>query len=126
MKIASHQTEEREKCILLVEDHLESLQALETFLRLKGHSVHTARNGEDGLQLFKGGDYAAVVSDLYMPIMSGEEMTLEIRRLQSDVPVVLMTTTPEGVHEPKMFSAVFRKPFDFPELERLLAKLTRT
>lgn len=109
--------------LLIVEDHKDTLYALETFLRRLGYSIETAATGEEGLARFRTGTYAATVSDLIMPVKSGEEMAADIRRLGSDIPISLMTSTPEAVRDASLFTEIFRKPFELQDFGRRLTEI---
>lgn len=77
--------------ILLVDDE-ETIRALgEEMLTMLGFSVLTADNGRRALQVFseRQNDISAVLLDLTMPHMDGEETFRELRRLKPDVRVVI-------------------------------------
>lgn len=56
-----------------------------------GYLVLTAENGQRGVDLFEqyASDIVAVVLDLTMPVVSGEEALRRLRSIQSDIPVIL-------------------------------------
>jgi len=62
-------------------------QSIERF----GFQVITAVDGQEGLDFFKNrkNDISAVVLDMTMPRMSGEETYLQLRAIQRDVRVLL-------------------------------------
>jgi two-component system sensor histidine kinase and response regulator WspE len=59
-----------------------------------GYEVVTAHNGHDGLQLFKDGRFALVISDWELPIKNGYEMCRQIRRQEGpfSVPLIILST----------------------------------
>src|SRR5690606_31567651 len=57
-----------------------------------GYTVTTARDGDEGLEIFKaGGRFDLVVTDVVMPSMDGPTMAKEIRKLAPDLPVLFMS-----------------------------------
>jgi len=65
-----------------------------------GYSVLTAINGEEALEVFRLNAVDAVVLDYLMPGIDGEETARRIRKLNSDIPIVLSSgclTLPERV-----------------------------
>ena len=67
-----------------------------------GYSVLTTISGEDALEAFGLHQVDAVVLDYLMPGMDGEETARRIRKLRSDIPIILSSgclTVPERVLE---------------------------
>jgi len=65
-----------------------------------GYSVLTAISGEEALEIFRLNAVDAVVLDYLMPGMDGEETARCIRKLRSNVPIILSSgclTVPERV-----------------------------
>jgi CheY-like chemotaxis protein len=84
--------------ILIVEDEADSREALEIFLRRKGHRVESASNGTEAIAALVGRAPDAIVLDMSMPEVDGTSVLRAARsylRLQS-LPVVVMTAFPEG------------------------------
>ena len=56
-----------------------------------GYKVVLAANGKEGVDLFQElvGQIDAVLLDMTMPVMSGEEALAGLKNIRSDVPVVL-------------------------------------
>nr|WP_319489019.1 Na-translocating system protein MpsC family protein [uncultured Caproiciproducens sp.] len=77
--------------IILVEDDVETLRQLEIFLHKKAGKIFTATNGVLGLNLFHSVNPDIVITDLKMPLMSGVAMSREIRKTNSDVPIIITT-----------------------------------
>lgn len=65
--------------VLLVDDEAAIIDGLAPFLRRCGFTVHTARDGEEGLAAHGRLEPDIVVSDIMMPHMDGREM---VRRIQ--------------------------------------------
>jgi DNA-binding response OmpR family regulator len=82
--------------ILLVDDDAALSSVLVSALTEEGYQVATARNGLEGLQLFKANAPDLVVLDILMPEMDGLELCRRIRG-QSRVPIILLTSRGEEV-----------------------------
>ena len=78
--------------ILLVDDHLDTLQFLESCLSLAGFAVTLAGHAAQALALAPAG-FDAVVTDLAMPGMDGRELIRRLRALhgQQAVPIVIVS-----------------------------------
>ena len=82
--------------ILLVDDHPTNRVVIQRQLALAGFQCETAEDGQQGLQRWRSGRYALVLSDLHMPKMDGYEMIAAIRAEERErglqrTPVVALT-----------------------------------
>lgn len=81
--------------ILLVDDDLDVLKVYAKFLRGLGCVVETAVDGSDAIEILRGASFDLVVSDISMPRLKGTEFLRAIRERDLDVPVILMTGSPD-------------------------------
>jgi CheY-like chemotaxis protein len=65
--------------VLVVEDHPETAQATATLLRLSGHEVEVAPDGETGVAMARDHPPDVVLLDLGLPGMNGWEVAREVR-----------------------------------------------
>jgi two-component sensor histidine kinase len=79
--------------ILLVDDRLENLLALESVLNALGQNIYTARSGREALRLVLEHDFACILLDVQMPEMNGfETATLVRARPKSQrTPILFLT-----------------------------------
>ena len=114
--------------ILYVEDEIDILEEIESFLSLRCAQVYTAENGVEGLKVFKDKQPDLVLTDVTMPEMDGIYMATEIRKLNDEVPIVLMTAlsdTQTFVRAIKIgIDGYIGKPVDLDLLEKELIKLS--
>jgi two-component system, OmpR family, response regulator RegX3 len=82
--------------ILLVEDEESFIDALTVGLEREGFAVTTATDGQQGLALFKEGDFDVVLLDLMLPKKSGLDVCRDIR-LTSNVPIIIVSAKSEEV-----------------------------
>ncbi len=79
--------------LLLVEDNIDSQQAVKELLEAEGAVVFTANNGQEALDKLKSYAVDAVLMDCRMPVMDGFSATTEIRRQPkyAAMPIIAMT-----------------------------------
>lgn len=102
--------------ILLVDDSLLSRRILEKVLKNQGHETIEAIDGKDGLEVYHRERPDCVITDLLMPVMSGQQFIQELRAGGSNVPVVVVSadiqTTCRKECEQFGISAFLNKPFE--------------
>jgi DNA-binding NtrC family response regulator len=77
--------------ILVIDDEPGIRSLLDTLLSRKGFGVVLADGGQKGLALFRRERPDVVVLDLKMPEMDGVTVLQQIRRLNPDQPVIILT-----------------------------------
>jgi len=77
--------------ILVVEDEKKAAAYLRKGLAESGFVVDLAAEGEDGLQLARGGGYDLVVLDVMLPGRDGWSVLAELRRAGVQTPVLFLT-----------------------------------
>ncbi len=107
--------------LLVVDDDQSMRAALYESLSSCGYEVETAENGSDALTKFKEGQFAVVVTDMRMPMMSGMDVLRGIKKVSPQTPVILITaygTVNTAVEAMKEGAAEFiMKPFSLDDLE---------
>jgi len=112
--------------ILIVDDDCIVRDALKVFLLRNGHQVETAADYSSGLQAFRAGTPDLVPVAQQDPLVSGSKIFKEIKRLSSDVPVMILTgpDLPEGRKRPvSETTAVFLRRSE--GLARVLSEIDR-
>ena len=77
--------------LLVVEDDEEMRLFLQEELRERGYTVIGAARGPEALERLGGGSVDAVITDLKMPEMQGDELLAQLRARDRDLPVVMIT-----------------------------------
>lgn len=85
--------------ILLVEDEAQTRSVVEAYLERDGYWVTAVGDGRAALEAFGAHGYDAVVLDLNLPVLSGEEVCRRIRDV-SDVPIIMLTA--KGAEEERI------------------------
>jgi len=105
--------------ILVIDDEIGPRMSLRMLLKNE-FEVHCAESVAEGLERFRAARPDAVILDIRMPVVSGIEGLREIRRLDPDVAVIMLTgfATVETAQEALRLGATdyLRKPFDAEEL----------
>ncbi|MET9500130.1 response regulator [Streptomyces sp. NPDC006622] len=79
--------------ILIVDDHQDTLYALENALAPLGHRIARATDGDEALKQVLRGRVGLLVLDVRMPGVSGLDVVRYLRRLEQTqhIPVILLT-----------------------------------
>lgn len=77
--------------ILIVDDEQVIRSGLKALLNSEGYEAEVAKDGLEGLELFKENQYTLVLSDINMPNMTGLELTKQVKLINPDTSVVLFT-----------------------------------
>lgn len=82
-----------QETILLVDDEPLVLDSVASLLEVNGHTVITASNGNEGLELYRqhSEKIDVVISDFVMPKMNGAAMIEAIRKLNFDAKAILLS-----------------------------------
>jgi DNA-binding NtrC family response regulator len=116
--------------LLVVDDDIQMLAALEAALRRKGHLVETASNGIEAASKLDNITVQAVLTDLKMPGMDGLELLQHIRSTNPALPVVVLSafgTVPMAVEAIKAGANDFLvKPFSQDSLDEMLERLAQS
>ncbi|MEQ8188538.1 MAG: PAS domain-containing protein [Candidatus Eremiobacterota bacterium] len=118
--------------ILVVDDEKTVRTVAKAMLTKLGFTVLAADDGITGLEAFKNNinDIGAVLLDMTMPRMNGEETFHELRRLRQDVQVILSS----GYNEQEAISrfpgqglaGFIQKPYRVDELVKVLRKVFKS
>jgi DNA-binding response OmpR family regulator len=124
-------TKEFKPRVLLVEDDPNLGNLLLEYLQAKDYDTTLATNGKEGLTQFKNNVFDVCIFDVMMPIMDGFTLAREVRKLDTETPIVFLTAKSMKEDTIEGFNAggddYLTKPFSMEELLlRLKAILRRT
>ncbi len=77
--------------IFVVDDHKDIADGLADVLRMKGHEVEVAYNGQQAIRIFREREFDISFMDVMMPGMNGVESFMEIRKIRPAAKVIMMT-----------------------------------
>lgn len=111
--------------VLIIDDEAINLKLLSKFLQLNGFTIQTAKDGKEGLALFRADKFDLVITDRSMPYMSGDEVAAQIRVINPKVPIIMLTGYAEIMEAsndtPSGISLVLRKPITKESLNLAIA-----
>ena len=108
----------RQARILLVDDRVENLIALEAILSSLNQILVPVRSGEQALRALAGQEFAVVLLDVMMPGMDGFETAARIKQdaRTRDVPIIFLTAAAQPGQAFRGYAAgaadYLAKPFD--------------
>jgi two-component system, OmpR family, response regulator len=115
--------------ILIVDDDREICEYMETFLARDGFLVKTLNTPQDAVEEVRSGKYHIVVLDLMMPKLDGIELLRQIRKVDSDIAVVIFTGYPslESAVASMKLDAVdyIKKPFNPDEFREVIERVMK-
>lgn len=106
--------------ILVVEDEEAIARGLELNLKLKGHDVEIAENGERALELARGDGFDLILLDVRLPGIDGFQVCQTLRTENVFTPILMLTA--RGQPDDVIFGLKLGaddyvvKPFDLAEL----------
>jgi len=118
--------------VLLIDDDLVVLTALQAILEGLGHVVVAAEGGQQGIEAFReaeanGRPFAVVITDLGMPHCDGRKVAAAIKAARPGIPVVLLTGWGQRMQaegeKPEHIDLILSKPPKASELQAALAEL---
>jgi len=100
------------KKILVVEDEVSLLQALNLKLEKAGFEVLSAKNGQEGLTTALKEQPDLILLDIVMPVMDGMTMLKKLREdpQAGDVPIIILTNLTDSE---KVSEALANQSFDY-------------
>jgi len=115
--------------ILIVDDSFTMRESLTLVLENAGHFVWAAINGVDGLDMYNKntGKYDLIITDINMPEMNGLDFIINLRRINTTIPIVVLTTETEKdkieIAKNNKASAWMVKPFKPDDLISVVSKI---
>ncbi|MGG4038197.1 response regulator [Heyndrickxia ginsengihumi] len=108
--------------ILIVDDQFGIRILLTEVLQKEGYETFQAANGVQALELVKKYTFDLVLLDMKIPGMDGIEILKRIKKIHSDIRVIIMTAYGEldMIEETKKLGALthFAKPFDIDDIRK--------
>ncbi|MDB2562410.1 response regulator transcription factor [Sulfurimonas sp.] len=115
------------RSVLIVEDEQDILEAFkQTFESFFG-TVYTAKDGVDALDIFEKNSIDAIFSDYSMPNMDGYELAKQIRQIDQNIPITIISNFKDSDKLqkciPLKLSGYLFKPLTYSELHAYLVEL---
>jgi DNA-binding response OmpR family regulator len=117
---------DRPKKIVIVDDDIDILEALQAMLEDEGYDVVTTDRGEEVGELSEHERPDLIVLDMLLSGNDGREIAQQLRRQEStrNIPILMLSAHPSAEKEAQAFevNGFLAKPF---EMEELLAKVAQ-
>lgn len=115
--------------VLYVEDDKNIQTTMSKYLEKFFHTVFSASDGAEGLELFKNNAINIVITDLSMPVMNGIDMIEKIKEIDANQAILITTAHSEPTY---LLAAIeshvdgyVMKPFEFDALNFELFKISQ-
>lgn len=114
--------QQRKGCVLIVDDEESIRTMIAQMVQKLGFDLEMAPDGREAVEMFRKdpNKYSLVLMDLTMPHMNGELAFAKMRKLNPDIPIVLMSGFNEeqasSRFKGKGLSGFMEKPFNFAKL----------
>lgn len=106
--------------LLLVEDEITLAQIIKESLETRDFVVLHSRNGEEAYQMYQDNSPDILVVDIMMPVKDGLTLTKEIRRIDTQTPIIFLTAKSQPQDVVAGFDTggndYLKKPFSIEEL----------
>ncbi len=114
--------------ILVAEDNKLILDTVVFKIKKDGYEVETANNGRECLEMLQRSQYDLLITDLFMPFISGLEVIASVRNeMKSDLPILVLSAAGAEETVLKAFEMgaddYMIKPFSLSELSIRVKKL---
>lgn len=119
--------QEEKVSILVIDDEQGVCSLLKKTLQKAGYQVKIALSGEEGITSFREEKFDVVLTDLSMPGMTGWEVAQEIKKVNPNVPIALVTgwalKVEEGRMKEKGIDMVINKPFTICKILKVIPEV---
>ena len=115
--------------ILLVDDELPIVESLHKMLEFHGYHVIAKTSSVEALEAFRlvPDSFDLVITDQTMPYMTGDQLVLEMKKMRSDIPIILCTGFSAMIDDTKAralgIDAFLMKPVLRKELSETIRKV---
>lgn len=114
--------------ILVIEDDRDIEELLQFFLEDNGYQVAIARDGLEGITMFREGGFSLILLDIMLPKIDGYAVC-ELARKESDIPIIMVTALSDEEDQMKGLDLLaddyITKPFSMPVLLRKIGAVLR-
>jgi CheY-like chemotaxis protein len=117
--------------IIVVDDSVDTADALAFYYQMSGHTVRTAYRTHDAIEMVKERALGILLSDIGLPEIDGYALVRKLRALPSGSDICVIAVTGYGSTRDKQaavaarFDAHFSKPVDLAQLDIVVDEVSR-
>jgi YesN/AraC family two-component response regulator len=116
-----------ELTLLYIEDDVEILDNVSFLLERYVKKVYTAKDGQEGLDLYKKYKQDIIVTDISVPKIDGLSVAEQIRNIDKNTPIIIISAYDEDHQVQKAnelkVSTYLKKPFTLQQLKDAMTKV---
>ncbi len=115
--------------VIFVDDEASLVGLAKQMLQNFGYDVVGCTSGVEALAAFKArpDQFDLLITDNTMPNMTGIELTIKIKQIRSDLPIILCTGFIEGIAEEKIkalgIASILMKPFIWEDIAQVIRQV---
>ncbi|MGM0598121.1 MAG: response regulator [Myxococcota bacterium] len=115
------------RTILIAEDDITNFFLIEEYLNETKVHIEHAENGSQAIELFQTGKFDLILMDIKMPVLDGIEAFKEIKKINSNIPIIALTAYAYENDKKRLlekgFDGYLSKPVDQQELIQLVEEV---
>jgi DNA-binding NtrC family response regulator len=115
--------------VLVIDDDKDVCQYLEDFLTADGYHVQSIYDPTSAVETLRAGEFHVCILDLMLPKLSGIDLLGQIRKIDDDLAVIILTGYPSletaAASIEHEVSAYIRKPFSMDEFRAVFERIAR-
>jgi len=118
-----------DECLLVIDDDKMMQETTCAILQSAGYTVLTARDGKEGVEIYrkKQGSISAIILDMVMPVMSGMEAYIKMKKINPAVKVLLVSGFRHDSRVDDVMqlgvNAFLQKPYTMENLTRTIREI---
>ncbi|AXH15844.1 response regulator [Malaciobacter mytili] len=101
--------------ILIVEDGKDIINIMNRTFKMIVNQISLANDGDKAMELYKTNNPDLILTDLRMPHKDGVEFIKELRKIDLEIPIIVITAYEDDLkeEEKQLVNAIFPKPINF-------------
>ncbi len=84
-------TKQTDKRILVIDDSVSIRNYIKLILEAENYIITLAENGAEGVKAYREGIFDLVITDVYMPIISGLELVVKLKEEFPDAKIIVLS-----------------------------------
>jgi len=103
---------QKNKKILIIDDEIDDLEAMDEILTIAGHSIIKCNDSTDALEMISKQNIDLILMDLMLPTLSGTDLLKILReKIGQQIPIILVSIKPKKEVDMADIDGFVQKPF---------------